>query len=212
MSGRTPDMEITSSVIRPAHCTGCPEEGCSSRTMTSCVRARAAAVRLPAGPPPTTTTSCICALSALLGLLVIRDELLDTLIGLGVLDHELEGVVGDRGDVTSGECCVEDVCGSADGCCDDLGLDSVVLEDGNYLPNEVGSVLSDVVQASDEGGHEGGPGLCGEQCLQRGEDEGHVDLDTLGGEDLGCLQGLDAHGQFDVDVLVDLGELATVLD
>ena len=70
--------------------------------------------------------------------------------------------------------------GAADGCCDDLCLVSVVLEDRHDLCDEVASELSDVVETSDEGGHECGSRLCCQECLERREDECYVDLDALG--------------------------------
>src|SRR5438552_3629347 len=70
----------------------------------------------------------------------------------------------------------------------------------------------DAVEAADERAHILGPGLCGEDRLIRGEDEGRVDLHALGREGLDRLQPLRRHLDLHDDVLVKLRELPPLLD
>ena len=94
--------------------------------------------------------------------------------------------------------------------CDDLGIETILVDDLDGLGEHVDTVGADVVQPPYEGGDEPCSGLGCHEGLQRVEDKGHVDCDTLGGEGLGSLQGLDAHGEFDIDIGCDSGQFLSL--
>ena len=133
---------------------------------------------------------------------VVLLELHDALIGQGVLDHLLDDLEGDGGDVGAGPGAAQNVAGVADGGGDDLGGDlRIEGEDVGDVLNQSQAVLVDVVQTADEGADIGGAGPGGQQSLVGAENQGAVGGDALGGQHLDGLQALGGHGNLDDHVL-----------
>ena len=86
----------------------------------------------------------------------------------------------------------------------------VIPEDLDDLGDQLHAVVRDVVEAADEGRHEGGAGLGREQRLGRREAQGDVDLNAFAGERPARLQTVPDQRQLDADVGGELGEPAAL--
>src|SRR6185369_675972 len=142
----------------------------------------------------------------------VSQEFLDAGIGQRVFCQLNHDRVGDGGDIGADQGRVEYVDRVAYAGHDDLAGVAVVVEDGADLFDDAHAVLGDVVQAADEGGHVGGARFGSQQRLHGSEDQGDIGLDPLVGKCLAGLETFRGHGQFDDDVLVDLGQFLAFLD
>src|SRR5439155_23921303 len=97
--------------------------------------------------------------------------------------------------------------------CDDyLAVPVLVPEDLDYLADDLHALLAHIVQAADERTHVLRACFRGEDRLIRREDQGRVDLHALRGKGFDRLEALRGHLNLHDDVLVELRELATLLD
>src|SRR2546430_9119746 len=145
-------------------------------------------------------------------LLPIVQESLQADVGQGVLGHLLEHVEGERDDVRAELRGLDHVDGMSDARHQDLPVPVVVPENPGDLPDALHALLADVVEPSDERAHVLRPRLRREDRLVRGENERRVDLDAFGRESLDRLEALRRHLNLHDDILVELRELAALLD
>ncbi len=130
------------------------------------------------------------------------------LVGQGVFDQLPDDVKRYGGDIGPQEGAFEHVLGRAHAGHDDFRLKAVMAVDGHDFRDQFHSVLARVVQAADKGADEGGAGLGGQNGLEGREDQGQVDLETLGGQDPGGGQAVQGQGQLDGHVVGQAGQAA----
>src|SRR5437667_44787 len=133
-------------------------------------------------------------------------------IGQGVLRHLLQHVERHRDDVRAELRRLDHVERVSDRCDEDLAVPVVVPEDLEHLADDMHALLAHVVQAADERTHVLRARFRGEDRLIRREDQGRVDLHALRGKGFDRLKALRCHLDLHDDVLVELRELATLLD
>ena len=129
-----------------------------------------------------------------------------------MLGHLEQGLVGYGGDVGAGRGRLDAVQGVADAGGHHLRLDVGLAEQRGDVADEADAVVSDVVEASDEGADDGGAGLGAEEGLVDGEAEGLVDADALGAEGGDGLDALDGAGNLDPGVGDPVGDVAALVD
>src|SRR5664280_994218 len=196
-------------VARPApHCTESVPTMISSSGGTASRRVVGAA-----GIAAGEDTARVPSLGALSGgrlsrLCPILAELDDALVGERVVNHLLEDLERQRGDVRSGHGGLGHVQWVPDRGGQDLTLDVVEREDLGQLADDRHAVLVDVVQAAHERRDDARAGLGGEEALVGAEYERAVGLDALFGEARDGLQAVLAHRDLDHDVRGKLGEVA----
>ena len=117
--------------------------------------------------------------------------------------HLLDDLVWNSRYIGTGERTFSDVHGVADACRYDFGVDAVQAEHFGHFRYQVGPADADVVQASYERAYERGSGPGRKESLVGGEDERHIDLDALGGQDVARLEAFDRHRNLDYHVPVD---------
>src|SRR5438128_9443285 len=133
-------------------------------------------------------------------------------IGQGVLRHLLQHVERHRDDIRAEFRRLDHVEWVSDRCDEDLAVPVVVPEDLDDLADDLHALLAHIVQAADERTHVLRACFRGEDRLIRREDQGRVDLHALRGKGFDRLEALRGHLNLHDDVLVELRELATLLD
>lgn len=135
----------------------------------------------------------------------VFEELLEAGIGEWVVEHAEDAAEGAGDDIGAGFGGLDDVTGSTDGGCQDVG---VVVLNGEYFGNladEGHAVPIGVIDATDEWGYEVGTGLCSEYGLRCGKYEGAVGANTLFRKMTKCLDAIFNHWDFDNDVVGNFG-------
>ena len=109
---------------------------------------------------------------------------------------------------------LDDVEGVAHRGDENLGFEGfrIIVENLANLRDQRHAIVSDVVEAADEGGHESGPGLGRQERLGRRKAEGHVDHDSGLGERAAGFQPVPGQGNLDRDVVGPRGQDATLAD
>src|SRR5260370_31667799 len=97
---------------------------------------------------------------------------------------------------------IDDVRGRSHGSRQDLGLEPVILIDGDDAADQAHTVLTDVIEAPDEGTDNISAGLGGQQSLPRRKTERDVHTDSLFTQRLARFDAVPREGTFDHNVLM----------
>jgi len=89
---------------------------------------------------------------------------------------------------------------------DDLGVILIVVVNIQDLLNQFHAVVRDVVQASDKGAHVGRACFGRHQGLQRGKDQGLIDVDAVRGEHFGRFESFGRHRHLDDHLIAQPGQ------
>jgi hypothetical protein len=143
--------------------------------------------------------------AGLFDLCPVAHEAFKPLIGQGVTHQLAEGFGGHGGRVGAQLDALQHVSGMTDGGGEHLGVQVVVRPGVHDLRNQFHAVVTGVVDASDERGNVGGAGFGGHQRLRGRENQGHVGVNAVLGEDLGGGQPLGSARDFDDDVVGQFG-------
>src|SRR5205809_173528 len=144
--------------------------------------------------------------------LPIVQESLQADVGQGVLCHLLEDVEWQRDDVRAQSRGLDHVKGVPDTRHQDFAVPIVIPKNLGDFADYLHPFLAHVIEPSDERAHVLRPRLRGEDRLVRGENERRVNLDALRGQGLDRLEPFRGHLNFHDHVLVQLRELAALLD
>src|SRR5699024_2038514 len=118
------------------------------------------------------------------------------------MNHLLNDLIGDGGDIGTGQGAIVHMDGVAHTGGDDLSLNVGIIQEHvvNVL-NQFDARLRNIVQPAQVGADVGGTGAGGQQRLIGAEDQGAVGGDALGGQRFDGLEPLGGHGNFNDHVL-----------
>ncbi len=136
----------------------------------------------------------------------IRIEFFDSLVGQRMRDHLKNDLIGNGGNICTGQSGTDSVLRTANAGGDDLGVNAVEAEDVGDLLDEIRAVVRNVVQPSDERADIAGACSCGQECLRGAEDQRHIGLDAKRGQLRGGLQTLGTNRDLNDDVGMDFDQ------
>ena len=123
-----------------------------------------------------------------------------------------EDIVAHGANVRAGEGGFEHMQRMTDGGGKNVGFESVIRIDGFDLANDVHADVAERVEATDEWADISRATFGGEQGLDGGKGDCDVGLNALGVQRFDCLQPFFDEGDFDDDIVVNVGEAAAFLD